>query len=260
MIDVAAGIGWDVRDGVGWVTISNPARRNALSVAMMGALAAAVRELDEDAGARSIVLVGAGETFCAGADISEFAAHHESAEQRQAFDETLSGLFTTLSGLRTPLIAMIRGHCLGAGMALALSADLRIAAKGSRFGVPAARLGVGYPMALAETLVHVVGPAHAGDILLTARTFDDGEALAAGFVNRVVPAGELEADVLRTAAAIAANAPLSVRAAKASIRAAAHPELAGRARELIAACAGSADEREGQRAFMERRRPDFSGR
>lgn len=249
-----------VRDGAGWVTIANPRRRNALSVAMMGALEAAVRELDDAPEVRCIVLAGAGETFCAGADISEFAGHHDSAAERQAFDGALSGLFGTLRGLRTPLIAMIRGHCLGAGMALALSADLRIAAEGSTFPIPAARLGVGYPVALAEALVHVAGPAHAADMLLTARTFTGAEALAAGIVNRLVAAGELEADVARTVSAIAANAPLSVRAAKVSIRATAHPELAARAREMVDACAGSADEREGQRAFMERRRPDFSGR
>ncbi|SNY28368.1 enoyl-CoA hydratase-related protein [Paractinoplanes atraurantiacus] len=249
-----------VRDGAGWVTIDNPARRNALSVAMMGALEAAVRDLDEDPEARSIVLEGAGETFCAGADISEFAGHHDSADGRRAFNDALSGLFGSLSGLRTPLIAVIRGHCLGAGMALALSADLRIAAEGSSFAIPAARLGVGYPVALAETLVHVVGPAHAADLLLTARTFSGGEALAAGFVNRLLPGDELESDVRRTVEAIAANAPLSVRAAKASIKATAHPELAARARELVDACADSADEREGQLAFMERRPPIFHGR
>ncbi|XVU26479.1 enoyl-CoA hydratase-related protein [Actinoplanes sp. CA-054009] len=249
-----------VRGGAGWVTIDNPARRNALSVAMMRDLEASVRELDDDPEARGIVLAGAGETFCAGADISEFAGHHDSGGGRQAFNDALSGLFGTLSGLRTPLIAVIRGHCFGAGMALALSADLRIAAEGSSFAIPAARLGVGYPVALAETLVHVVGPAHAADLLLTARTFSGAEALAAGFVNRLVKGEDLEADVRRTVAAIAANAPLSVRAAKASIKATAHPELAARARELVDACAGSADEREGQRAFMERRPPIFQGR
>ncbi|MEU8815005.1 enoyl-CoA hydratase-related protein [Actinoplanes sp. NPDC048796] len=253
-------IEYAVRDGAGWVTIDNPARRNALSVALMGDLESAVRQLDDDDAARSIVLTGAGNTFCAGADISEFAGHHDSEDGRRAFNEALSGLFATLSGLRTPLIAVIRGHCLGAGMALALSADLRIAAEGSMFGIPAARLGVGYPVALAETLVHVVGPAHAADLLLTARTFTAAEALAAGFVNRLVPTEELNADALRTVKAIAANAPLSVRAAKASIRATAHPELAARAREMVAACADSADEREGQRAFMERRPPVFHGR
>jgi enoyl-CoA hydratase len=252
---IAGTIEHAVRDGVGWVTISNPDRRNALSTSMMAALESAVRRLDEDLQTRSIVLAGTGATFCAGADIAELAAG-----DRQVFDDILSSLFTTLSALRTPLIAMIRGHCMGAGMALALSADLRIAAEGSTFAIPAARLGVGYPVALAETLVHVVGPAHAADILLTARTFTATEALAAGFVNRLVAAGDLERDVMRTAAAIAANAPLSVRAAKAAIKATAHPELTVRAHELAAACTGSDDEREGQRAFMERRPPLFRGR
>ena len=256
----AGTISHEVLAGVGRVTMSNPARRNALSTAMLAGLDTAVRRFDDDAAVRTIVVCGAGDTFTAGADISEFAAHHDSAAARQEHADTLAGLFATLSGLTTPLIAMIRGHCFGAGMALALSADLRIAAEGSRFAIPAARLGIGYPYALAETLVHVVGPAHAGDILFTARTLTDTEALAAGLLNRLVPAAGLEAEVLRTASAIAANAPLAVRAAKASIKAAAHPELAARARELVAACAGSRDEFEGQRAFMERRPPSFEGR
>ncbi|WP_250030794.1 enoyl-CoA hydratase-related protein [Paractinoplanes maris] len=249
-----------VRDGVGWVTMSNPARRNALSTAMLAALASAVREMDLDPDVRTVVVTGAGETFTAGADISEFAAHHDSLAARENWEATLTGLFETLSGLTTPLIAMIRGHCFGAGMALALSADLRIAAEGSTFGIPAARLGIGYPFALAQTLVHVVGPGHAGEMLFTARAYSDREALAAGLVNRLVPADGLEADVLAVATSIAGNAPLAVRAAKAAIKAAAHPALVPRAHDLIAATAGSADEREGQRAFLERRPPEFEGR
>ncbi|WP_127502427.1 enoyl-CoA hydratase-related protein [Actinoplanes solisilvae] len=250
----------ETRDGVGRVTMSNPARRNALSTAMLAALDTAVRGMDADPAVRTIVLCGAGDTFTAGADISEFAAHHDSSAARETWERTLTGLFETLSGLTTPLIAMIRGHCFGAGMALALSADIRVAASGSRFAIPAARLGIGYPFALAQTLVHVVGPANAADMLYTARAYADSEALSAGLVNRLVPDAELESDVQRTAAAIAANAPLAVRAAKAAIKAAAHPSLVERAHELIAATVGSHDEREGQRAFMQRRAPSFEDR
>jgi enoyl-CoA hydratase len=249
----------EVLDGVGWVTMSNPARRNALSTAMLAALENTVREMDLDLGVRTIVLRGDGESFTAGADISEFAAHHDSAAARETWEGTLTGLFETMSGLTTPLIAMIRGHCFGAGMALALSADLRVAAEGSTFGIPAARLGIGYPFALAQTLVHVVGPAHAGEMLFTARAYADQEALTAGLINRLVPAAELEAVVVAMASAISANAPLAVRAAKAAIKAAAHPALTSRAHQMIAATVGSDDEREGQRAFTERRPPIFRG-
>ncbi|GAB2587605.1 enoyl-CoA hydratase [Paractinoplanes abujensis] len=257
---MAAEIISEVRDGVGWVTMSNPARRNALSTAMLTSLTTVVREYDTAVPVRSIVLRGAGDTFTAGADISEFAAHHDSTGARETWEQALTGLFESLSGLTTPLIAMIQGPCFGAGMALALSADIRIAAEGSTFGIPAARLGIGYPYELAQTLVHVIGPAHASDMLFTARSYAGSEALAAGLINRLVPAAALEADVLRTASAIAANAPLAVRAAKASIKAAAHPPLAARAQQLIAATTGSHDEFEGQRAFMERRPPSFEGR
>ncbi|MBL7255476.1 enoyl-CoA hydratase-related protein [Paractinoplanes lichenicola] len=257
---MAAEIISEVRDGVGWVTMSNPARRNALSTAMLASLATTVRDFDTASPVRTIVLRGAGETFTAGADISEFAAHHDSAGARETWEQALTGLFETLSGLTTPLIAMIQGPCIGAGMALALSADIRVAAEGSKFAIPAARLGIGYPYELAQTLVHVVGPANASEMLFTARTYTDTEALAAGLINRLVPAPALEPDVLRTASAIAANAPLAVRAAKASIKAAAHPALAPRAQQLIASTTGSHDEFEGQRAFMERRPPSFEGR
>ncbi|MGK5684245.1 enoyl-CoA hydratase-related protein [Actinoplanes sp. URMC 104] len=255
-----AAIDGDVRDGVGLITMSNPARRNALSTAMLGELEAVVRGMDRDPGVRTIVLRGDGGTFTAGADISEFAAHHDSAAARDTWERTLTELFETLSGLTTPLIAMIRGHCFGAGMALALSADIRVAAEGSRFAIPAARLGIGYPFALAQTLVHAVGPADASEMLFTARAYADTEALAAGLINRLVPAAGLEEDVLRTASAIAANAPLAVRAAKAAIKAAAHPSMQPRALALIAETAGSHDEREGQQAFMQRRAPRFEGR
>ncbi|WP_286259885.1 enoyl-CoA hydratase-related protein [Streptomyces graminofaciens] len=248
-------------DSVGWVTISNPGRRNALSISMMGQLDEILRRLDDDPTVRVIVLRGEGRVaFAAGADISEFEAQQTSAVTRSLAEKTEASLFGGLATLSTPLIAMIHGHCLGAGVAVALGADIRIAADDSRFAIPAARLGIGYPVTLTHALVHAVGPGYAAEILFTGRPLAAAEALHAGLVNRVLPAGELEEATRALAAAIAANAPLTVRAAKAAIKSAVDATRREDAEALVAACAESDDVREGQRAFMQKRRPEFSGR
>jgi enoyl-CoA hydratase/carnithine racemase len=250
----------EVVDGIAWLSINNPAKRNALSVAVVTALDAALRRLDADPEVKVIVLRGAGTgAFAAGADISEFEGQQNSATVRQAADETVAGLFATLDHLGTPLIAMIHGYCLGAGVAVALGADLRVAGEGARFAIPAARLGVGYPVPLTSALVHTVGRAHAADILFTGRRLTSREAVEFGLVNRVVADADLEGEVKEIAEMMAANSPLSIRAAKASIRATTDPDRRPHAEELVGACVASADAMEGQRAFMEKRPARFVG-
>jgi enoyl-CoA hydratase len=245
---------------VSWVTIDNPAKRNALSVSMMNALGESVDLLDADPSVRVIVLRGAGTSaFAAGADISEFEAQQNETDGQQSSDLVMTSLFGALTAAETPVIAMIHGYCLGGGVALALGADIRIAADNSRFAIPAARLGVGYPLALAHALVGAAGPGMAAEILFTGRMLSADEALRTGLVNRLLPAGELEGATRELAATIAANAPLSVRAAKASIGAFASPQRNPVAESFIADCGKSADAREGQRAFMDKRRPSFTG-
>jgi enoyl-CoA hydratase len=245
---------------VAWVTIDNQAKRNALSVSMMNALGESVARLDADPSVRVIVLRGAGTgAFAAGADISEFEGQQSDAGGRQSSDLVMTSLFGALAAAETPVIAMIHGYCLGAGVALALAADIRIAADDSRFSIPAARLGVGYPLALAHALVGVTGPGMAAEILFTGRLLSAGEALRTGLVGRLLPAGELDGATRELAATIAANAPLSIRAAKASIGAFASPQRRPVAEAFIADCGKSADAREGQRAFMDKRRPGFTG-
>lgn len=256
----AGSIGTEVAGGLATVVISNPAKKNAMSATMMGALGETLTRLDGDPGIRVIVLRGHGdEAFAAGADISEFEARQSSDEVRLAAEETIGGMFTSISSLGTPLIAMISGYCLGAGVAVALGADIRIAAEGTSFAIPAARLGLGYPVSLTHALVHAVGPAHASEILFTGRRLTGQEALAVGLINRLVPAADLEPEVKNIAAVIVANAPLSVRASKAAISAYRNPEREESAHRLVARCACSRDTREGQRAFMERRPPEFKG-
>jgi len=244
---------------VSWVTIDNPAKRNALSVSMMNELGARLARLDADPAVHVIALRGAGtDAFAAGADISEFEAQRGSADAGQS-DRIVTSLFGALATAVTPVIAMIHGYCIGGGMAIALGADIRIAADNSRFAIPAARLGVGYPLPLAHALVGAAGPGMAAEILFTGRMLSADEALRAGLVNRLLPADELEGATRELAAVIAANAPLSVRAAKASIGAFASAERRPVAESFIADCGKSADAREGQRAFMEKRRPSFTG-
>lgn len=250
-----------VHDGVASIVISNPARRNALSVPMMAELGQTLRRIDDDPEVAVAVVRGEGETFVAGADISEFDAQQNSAEARRKADEAVAVMFGAIGDLSKPLIAMIQGYCIGAGTAVALGADIRIAAAGSRFAIPAARLGIGYPLPEVHTLVSTVGPARAAEILFTGNQFSADQALAAGLVNRVVYPGELEVAVAGLARQIAENAPLSIRAAKAAIRASmiGTPGLRATAEKYISACAGSADAREGQRAFREKRSPRFTG-
>ena len=162
-----------------------------------------------------------------------------------------------------PTIAMIRGYCIGGGMATALACDIRVAAEGSKFGIPAAKLGLGYAYDGIKKLIDLVGPAHAREIFYTARQFTAEEALRMGLVNQVVPDGELEAYVDNYCAMIAANAPLTVRAAKIAIREGLKDESArdlALCKRLVDECFASQDYAEGRTAFMEKRKPAFQGR
>jgi enoyl-CoA hydratase len=247
--------------GVGWILLDNPQRRNAISTSMMVELERCLADLDDDPAARVIVIRGAGgEAFAAGADISEFESQQTVESARERSDTAVAAVFATLERLSTPVIAMIHGHCLGAGLAVALACDLRYCSPGARFAIPAAKLGIGYPVALTHALVDVVGPGRAAEILYAGRPFDAGEARTARLVNAVISAEELEDHVRRIAGEIAQNAPLSVRAARSAIKARGNAALIGRAEEHVAACKDSLDAREGQRAFMERRAPIFTGR
>jgi enoyl-CoA hydratase len=259
-----------VADGIGRVEISNPARRNALSVSLMDELAEALRSLDEDPDVRVLIVRGAGtEAFVSGADIGEFTEQQAAADIRKAAEATAAMMFTRLADVSVPVIARIHGYCMGAGVAVALGADLRIADTRSTYAIPAARLGLGYPLAQTAALVHSIGAAAAGDLLFTGRRVTAREALTLGLVSQVVDGDHVARVVEELAAAIARNAPLSIRAAKAAIRAARISAEAGQearrtARQLadtaIARCATSNDLIEGASAFLVKRPPAFTGR
>jgi enoyl-CoA hydratase/carnithine racemase len=254
----------DVDGHIGWLTFNQPERRNAMSMEMWQGVGDALEAFQADPSVRVVVMHGAGgKAFVSGADISEFDQHRASAEQKQAYGATTARGNRALRRLEKPLIAMIQGFCIGGGLAIALNADVRIATPESTFGIPAAKLGLGYEFAGLATLARLVGPSVARDILFSGRLLPAEEALRVGLINRIVAADELEQAVRDYAGLIAANAPLTVRAAKAALREwerdPADRDLAG-VEALVNACFDSEDYKEGRRAFAEKRRPVFEGR
>ncbi len=252
------------RDGaIGWVIVDQQERRNAVSLEMWEALPAAVSELDDDPDVRAIVIRGAGdEAFVAGADISQFE-QQRTGEGARRYDAATAGGYGSVSAAVTPTIAMIHGPCIGGGLGLALCCDIRYCDNDAKFTIPAAKLSIGYPPAGIAQLANVVGPSVAQEILFTAKLFDAEHALRWGLVNEVLAPADLDAHVRDMAGRIAANAPLSHRVTKLSVRDLTRMrDLADSTAigEAIAACRDSEDYREGIRAFMEKRRPDFRGR
>ncbi|MFV0524284.1 MAG: enoyl-CoA hydratase [Acidimicrobiales bacterium] len=254
----------EVADGVGWMTFNNPERRNALKLEMNTAVVEILDRFQADDAVRVVVMQGAGDkAFVSGADISEFEQHRSSPESRARFDAVAAEAGRAFIRLEKPLIAKIRGFCMGGGLATALRADIRVTADDGQFAIPAARLGVGYGYEGVNALVALVGPAMAAEILMTARRFTAAEAHAMGLVNRVVPVDDLDDTVAELAATISVNAPLSVRTAKAAIaEVVKDPDRRDldRVRALVDVCFNSADYVEGRRAFMEKRTPAFTGR
>ncbi|PWU17239.1 MAG: enoyl-CoA hydratase [Candidatus Rokuibacteriota bacterium] len=246
------------------VVFNRPTRRNAISLAMWSEIAMVTERLSKDDSVRAIVYRGAGtEAFASGADISEFKEHRKDTPSALAYGRETDGAYSAIRLCPKPTVAMIFGFCMGGAMAIAMACDFRFAAEGSKFGIPAARLGIIYGLDPVHQLVDLVGPAYAKDILYSARALDADEAFRIGLIQRLLPAADLEAYTYEYLRTVADNAPLSVRGTKAQVQAIfegideTHRE---KLRALSLETFESEDYREGTRAFLEKRPPRFRGR
>ena len=242
------------------VTLNRPARLNALDLAQWNRLGDALLELGADTAIRVVVITGAGEAFAAGGDVEEFTRTRTSAAEARAYDARVMRATRAIAEIPQPVIAAIRGACVGGGLEIACACDLRIAARSARFGIPVTRLGMAAPPEEIAPLIDLIGVSGALELLLEARFYDAAEALAKGLVTRVVADEALADEVAASVDRIAAGAPLAVQAHKRVAR-----EWAQRrdiSQETITrayATIDSIDFREGVAAFLAKRRPNFTG-
>src|ERR1700688_1558997 len=207
-----------VTEGVGTITFNNPEKRNAMSLDMWEGLGSALIELRDNPDVRVVILTGAGDkAFVSGADISQFEKNRHNAEASEEYAKKSAAQRALLADFSKPIIACIRGFCLGGGMQVAMAADIRLASENSQFGIPAARLGIAYGYDGLKQLVSLVGPSWARLLMYTGMRIDSAEALRIGLVDRVVADAELWNATTEIAHIIAGNAPLAVHAAKITI-------------------------------------------
>jgi enoyl-CoA hydratase len=249
---------------VGTMIFNNPERHNAVSLEMWEAATRILQDFARDDDVRVVVVTGAGgKAFVSGADISKFESERATEEAVARYNKTSQSFYTVLSEFPKPTLAQVQGYCIGGGLNLAIACDLRFCTEGSRFALPAAKLGLGYGYVGFKRFVDTIGPANTKDIFFSARQLGAAEALAMGIVSRVLPETELAPFVTGYANTIADNAPLTVAAIKQASIEALKPDSQRNLKlvdEMVARCFASQDYIEGRTAFMEKRKPRFTGK
>ena len=244
-----------IEDGIGWMVFNNPARHNALSLEMWEGMGDILEHFASNDAVRVIVMRGAGgKSFVSGADISEFDKSRANAEQRASYGVVAGRATQWLGKIEKPLIGLIEGYCIGGGLATALSADVRFATPDSRFGIPAAKLGLGYEFEGLAKLARLVGPSRARDIMFSARFMPASEAYDMGLINFIHERDVIESACIDYAKTIASNAPLTVKTAKAAINAwerGSRADEVAAVRAMVDACFNSEDYREGAQGVCE---------
>lgn len=244
------------------ISVCNPSHHNAMTLDMWQALPTLMQEAEQNPNVRAIIIRGSGNTaFVSGADISEFSELRARGAPARAYDKANSVAFAAIRNCSKPTIAMIQGACMGGGFGIAAACDLRYASTNAAFAIPAAKLGIGYPVDAMQDIVSAVGSSAAKELFYTAKTINAEEAQRLGFLNQVFEGTDLEPNTQSIAERIANGAPLTLMAAKKAIIASEHPceqtqEEAVRAAE---ACFDSADYEEGVKAFLNKRKARFVG-
>lgn len=249
---------------IGWLIFNSPARHNAVSLDMWAGISTVLAEFGKNDAVRAVIVTGAGgKSFVSGADLTEFGAKRDTPEANAAYSKVSGSARRDLAQFSKPVIAMIDGYCIGGGLVVALGCDVRIASTRSVFGIPAAKLGLGYGLGGVVELVQLVGPGAAKDILFSARHLNAEEALRIGIISQIFDTSDLATAVTEYARTIAGNAPMTVHAAKLAVAEAVKAKAERDSETVdaaVQACFGSADYREGRAAFAEKRRPRFQGK
>jgi enoyl-CoA hydratase/carnithine racemase len=247
-----------IQDGIASITMNRPEKRNAMNRALLDGLVSNFTELETNTDVRVIVIRGEGKAFCAGLDLRELSARQQGADAEMGVVEILQ----MIEGSRHPTIAMVQGDALAGGCELALHCDLRVVSDLARFGMPLARLGLVIPFPLCQKLVEIVGPAYTKQILLSGQPVEATRAYDMGMVHQLVPAAELEQATYGLARTIADNAPLSLSGMKTTI----HRAISLREtieyqdlQQMAATARTSQDAKEGVKAMLEKRKPQFRG-